>query len=354
VFRFADPQHLYWLWAIAAYAVMSIFWEKYLRKKLLKSLGDRVAPVLTASLSLPRRRWKLGLQVLGLSFLLLAWARPQVGSSVEEIKSEGIELILLVDVSASMMAEDVKPSRLDFAKRELDRFLGLLGGDKVGIVGFAGSAALVSPMTSDKTALRMFLEGLSTDTVSTQGTDFSRALEEAVDAFKRGGVEADETTKVTRAIIIASDGEDNEEGAIATARNIADKDGIRIFSLAFGTERGAPVPMRDQFGNLQGYKKDESGATVLSRTKGTILKNISNAGKGSFYHVTHGGNHVRSLRNDLDQLEKTAFSSDLATNYDEKFQYFLFLGLVILIIEMFFLERRSLGHLWKGRFEVVQ
>ncbi|MEZ4871935.1 MAG: VWA domain-containing protein [Bdellovibrionales bacterium] len=160
---------------------------------------------------------KLFLVCLSILFFVFALARPQSGTAKAKMKSEGIEVVLLLDVSESMKAEDVKPSRLEFMKKEMIRFVEKSVGDRIGIVAFAGSAVLLTPVTQDKGALKMYIETLSTDSVSTQGTDFGKALQEAESAFKRGGLEDSEESVVTRAIIIASDGEDNEEKGLETA-----------------------------------------------------------------------------------------------------------------------------------------
>src|SRR5262249_28233904 len=155
-------------------------------------------------------------QCLALFFFVVALARPQSGEGKTKAKSEGLEIVLAVDVSNSMMSEDVRPSRLALAQKELARFLDTLGGDKIGLVAFAGSAILLSPLTNDKSALKMYLESLSPNSVSTQGTDFKKALSEAANALKRGGTDADEVPNVTRVIVVVSDGEDNEKGGLDT------------------------------------------------------------------------------------------------------------------------------------------
>lgn len=352
--RFAEPQYLHMLWLILVYVIAAWVLNTMQRKRLEARLGARQAQFLLASLSLRQRFWKVLLQGLALFFFVVAWARPQMGGRLQEVKSEGVELIYVVDVSSSMMAEDVKPSRLAVAKKELARLLDQLAGDKVGIVAFAGAAALVSPMTTDKSALHMFLDSLSEDTVSTQGTHFKNALAVAAEAFARGGVEVDETTRVTRALVIASDGEDNEEGALAAAKALADERNIRLFGLAIGTEKGAPIPVRDAYGNVTGYKKDADGNTVLSRNKGTILRELAEAGRGSFYHLVQGGDQVLRLRADLDKLEKTNFATDMATDYEERYQFFLLLGLICAFLDFLLLERKKAGRIWRGRFEVVK
>jgi Ca-activated chloride channel family protein len=283
--------------------------------------------------------------------MIVALARPQMGDSKQEIKAEGIELVFVVDVSDSMLAEDVRPNRLEQAKTELSKLIDLMPGNKIGIVAFAGSAAVMSPLTTDPSSLKMYLESLSPASVSSQGTNFQAAIEEAAEAFKRGGVDPDETVKVTRVILIASDGEDHEPGAVAAAEKLT-KEGTRIFSLAYGTEKGAPIPVRDAMGFMRGYKKDKAGQTVLTTVKGDALQALAEAGKGSFYHASFGGSHLQKIVSDIDKLEKTQFESEIATQYDERFQIFVFLAIMIALFEILLGERAPLSRIWKGRFEV--
>ncbi|RYZ69015.1 MAG: VWA domain-containing protein, partial [Proteobacteria bacterium] len=250
-------------------------------------------------------------------------------------------------------AEDVKPSRLQHAKSEMNRLLDSLAGDKVGLVGFAGSAVVLSPLTNDKGSLKMFIDGLTPDSVETQGTNITKALDEARGVFDRGGAATDETSKVTRVILVVSDGEDQEKGALEQAKKFAE-DGTRIFTLAFGTERGAPIPSRDERGFLRSYKKDRSGKEVISTVKGEFLRELAAAGNGSFHHATFGGQEAKAIKADLDKLQKAEFASSLATSYDERFQFPLFLGFLVMILEMLIGERKSAGRIWKGRFEVAE
>lgn len=353
MFRFENPSAFLWLWCVPAVVGLGVYLARRHERKIASVLGDRLRPFLTSSLSPARRKWKWMLEVLVLIFAVIALARPQMGTSQEEIKSQGIELLLAVDVSSSMLAEDVRPSRLDFAKREIFRLVDQLSGNKIGVVAFAGSAALVAPMTTDLAALKMYIDALSPDSVSSQGTEFKKALLESREAFKRGGVGPDEQAAVTRAILLLSDGEDNEPGALETAKELR-KEGIRIFSLAFGTEKGAPIPVRDSQGEMRGYKKDTKGQTVLSQTKGTVLRELARTGDGSFYHVTFGGNAVDRVVSDINRLEKTEFENQMVTNYSERYQWILFFALVFALIELALGERFRGREIWRGRFEAPQ
>jgi Ca-activated chloride channel family protein len=351
--RFANPDAFQLLWLLPILAGISWYFTRRSRVRMNAALGEKLTPFLTASVDSGRRRFKLILRLLSFALMVVALARPQLGKSMQEVKMQGVEMVIAFDVSTSMLAEDVKPSRLQHAKSEVIRLLDMLGGDKVGLVAFAGSATLVSPLTIDKSSLKMFVESLRPESVETQGTNFKNALDEARQAFERGGIEGDDVNKVTRVILVLSDGEDQEQGAIDEARRLAG-DGTRIFTLAFGTERGAPIPLRDERGILVNYKRDKAGGNVLSIVKGDFLRQLAQIGKGSFHHATFGGQEAKLIRDDLQRLQQTEFASSLATNYDEKFQIPLLISLLVALLEMLIGERRGSGRIWKGRFEVSE
>lgn len=352
--RFENAYFLNFLFALPVLFFIFLWLLKRSTQKIQNAFGKRMTPFLTSSVSTSKRKWKVFLQTIAVGFFIIALARPQLGQSLQEVKSEGVEIILAVDVSESMLAEDVQPNRLSQAKNELSRLLDLLPGNKVGIVAFAGSAILLSPLTTDPSALKMYIDSLETNSVSTQGTNFTKAMEVAKSAFERGGVEKDDTTQVSRVIVIASDGEDQEELDLKTAQELTNA-GIYTFTLAYGTEKGGLIPERDPNGYLRGYKKDPStNQPVLSQVKGQFLSQIAESGKGSFFHTSFGGQHLKLLVEDIEKLEKAQFESSVATQYDEKFQIFLLFALVFALIEFFLGERRSEFKFWRGRFEVPQ
>lgn len=351
MFRFENIAALNYLWLIPIIIILGFIFDRINKKKMSKAIGTRLYPFLSSSVSPRKRRMKTTLQVITVFLMVLALARPQLGQSKQEVKSEGVEIMLAVDVSESMMAEDVKPSRLAQAKSELSRLVDLMPGNKIGVIAFAGSAALVSPLTNDPAAVKMYIESLDLTSVSSQGTNFQAALTTAEEAFNRGGVTTDEVVRVTRVILIASDGEDHEPGALEQAQKLA-KDGTRIFTLAYGTEKGGAIPVRDGMGFLKGYKKDRSGQTILTTVKGDALRALAESGQGSFYFATFGGTQTKLLVEDISKLEKTQFDTTMATQYDERFQYVLFFAVLVGLYELFLGERRRSFRFWKGRFEV--
>lgn len=348
IFRFESKDaFLTYLWLIPVVIFFGVIVARRAARKIEKQIGTRLTPFLMSSISKVKRRTKLMLEILTLVFFVIAMARPQMGSSLQEVKSEGVELMFLVDVSKSMLAEDTKPNRLEVTKVELKRLLDRLNGDKVGLVVFAGSAFLLSPMTTDYSALKLYIDSLSTDSVSSQGTEIKPALEVAVEAFKRGGVGEEEGVAVTRVILIASDGEDHDEGAMNAAQKLFAQ-GTRIFALGVGTEQGAPVPVRDDAGYLKGYLKDKKNQIVNSQHHGDFLTKLATNAGGGYYHVS-SSNSVDQIKAQLEKLQKAQFESSLSTEYDERFQLFLLFGILLGLCELLLGERKTAGVVWRGR-----
>lgn len=351
VLKWGNSGAYFWLLGILALAAMYFYFERWSQKKLAKAFGVKVAEYLSQNVSLNRRRLQLGVQCLALVFIIVAMARPQAGQSQQEVKSEGVELLVVADVSESMLAEDVRPSRLAQMRIELSKLLELIPGNKIGIIAFAGSSALLSPLTSDPNALRMYIDSLDVDSVSSQGTNFETALSYAKEAFDKGGVTQDTQSRTTRAILVVSDGEDQEKGALDTAKKLSEE-GIKIFTMAYGTEKGGAIPAKDRFGNMVGYKKDSSGQTVLTQVKGQFLGELAKLGGGRQYFAQFNGDHLKQFVSDLSELEKTQFQSSVTTQYEEKFTWPLLVGLIILFASFFINDRKLYNHEWKGRYEV--
>lgn len=351
MFRFESPTYFFLVGLIIFFLLSAILIQRRSGARLKNQLGGNTHSFLVASVSLKKRRFKWLLVSLCLFFMIYSLARPQLGQGREQIKSEGFELIFAVDVSESMLAEDVRPNRLDQAKKELERLLELMPGNRVGLIAFSGNAALVSPITTDSSAIRMFLDSLSPSTVGEAGTCFECALKLAEEALDRGGVGGENQIPVTRVILVASDGEDHEAGALGAAQSLVKK-GVRIFSLAYGTEKGGPIPLRDSMGFQQGYKKDSQGQTVISQVRGDALRVLAQEGKGSFYFASFGGDHLASLVEDFQKLEKTLFDTELAAQYEEMFQAFLWIVLLLGLLELWVSDRdlQSKKRPWRGRY----
>jgi Ca-activated chloride channel homolog len=350
VLRWGNPSAFSFLILLALWVIIYFYFEKSADKKLNDTFGKKVVPWLKASVSLSKRRFQLVLQLVAGLFVILALARPQMGQSEQEVKSEGVELMIVADVSDSMLAEDVKPSRLEQMKIDLTKLMDLMPGNKTGLIAFAGSAALLSPLTSDPSALKLYISSLDTYAVSTQGTAFEPALSFAKEAFEKGGVTQSQDLKTTRVILVVSDGEDQEEGALEAAKELA-KEGVKIITIAYGTEKGGTIPTRDPYGNLTGAKKDKDGNTIITTVKGEFLKSLAQSGDGSFYFSSFDGSHLKQVVNDISLYEKSLFDSSMVVQYDEKFAWPLSLGIILLLVSLLVTDRRNEPQMWKGRYE---
>lgn len=349
MFRFESPSAFYLIGFALLIYIVAVYMHSSTMTKLKKVFNAVMVNQILMSFDYRKRKWKWFLQFTVLALMAIALARPQLGQNQAVVRSEGFEIILAVDVSDSMMAEDLRPSRLDQAKLELAKLVDLMPGNKVGVIAFAGSSVLMSPLTNDMGAIKMYLDSLSTNLISNQGTNIESAIRHSMDVFERGGVTTDPSSKVTRVILVASDGEDHEDGALKAVEEAVQKN-IRVFSIAYGTEKGGTIPKRDNFGYLKGYKTDRGGQTILTQVKGDFLKQVAQKGKGSFYFSVFGGNHIQNLIEDFRDFEKAQFESTVVTDYEERFQILLLIAFFIALIELILGERKTGAPKWKGRY----
>lgn len=349
MFRFESPSAFYLIAVALVFYALAVVMHKSTHAKLKKVFNAVMVSQILATFDYRKRKWKWFLQFTALVFMAIALARPQLGQNQAVVRSEGFEIILAVDVSESMMAEDLRPSRLDQAKLELSKLVDLMPGNKVGIIAFAGSSVLMSPLTNDMGAIKMYLDSLTPSLISNQGTNIESAVRHSMDVFERGGITASQGTKVTRVILVASDGEDHEEGALKAVEDAVQKN-IRVFSIAYGTEKGGTIPKRDNFGYLKGYKTDRQGQTILTQVKGDFLKQVAQKGKGSFYFSVFGGNHIQNLVDDFRDFEKSQFESTVVTDYEERFQIFLIIAFIFGLVELIMGELKTTTPKWKGRY----
>jgi Ca-activated chloride channel family protein len=279
---------------------------------------------LSASVNWPGRRWKVALWFIALSFLVIALARPRWGSQVEYIERQGVEIIVALDVSESMLAEDLKPNRLARAKLEITELMDRLEGNELGLVVFSGAAFVQFPLTSDFATARMFLDSARPGIISRPGT----ALAEAIDIAIAGFNEERSTQKV---IILLTDGESHEGDVLGATQAAADK-GIIIHSIGFGTPNGEPIPQYDEAGNLMDYKRDQEDQIVLSRLDETTLQQIALATNGRYFRATADGREVGFLTDEISQLQTTSLESRFETRRIERFQWFVAISIVVLTI----------------------
>lgn len=328
MFRFENPAFLYLLIIIPVIIVIRLL-EMRKRKLKLKKFGDlSLLKQLMPDVSSSRKSLKFWLMVAALALLIVMLARPQMGTKISQEKRKGIEVIISLDISNSMRAEDVVPSRLDKSKMLVENMVDNFTNDKVGLVVFAGDAFIQLPITSDYVSAKMFLQNTDPSLIATQGTDLAGAIELSSKSFTQ-------QDKVGRAILIITDGEDHEGGAIEAAEK-ARKNGIRVFVLGVGLTKGSPVP--DGNG---GYMKDNSGQEVISALNEEMCKQVAQAGGGAYIHVDNTSLAQRQLNDELTKLQKGDISSVVYSEYDEQFQAVGILVLILLIIEMLILERKN-------------
>jgi Ca-activated chloride channel family protein len=331
MFRFGNIEYLYLL-AIVPVLILLFMILFNLRKKALKRFGNMsVIGQLMPALSFTRPVIKFLLIIMALTSLIFGIARPQFGSKLREIKREGVEIIIALDVSNSMMAEDIKPNRLERAKQAIAKLVDRLVNDKIGLIVFAGDAYTQIPITSDYVSAKLFLNTISTDIVPKQGT----AIGSAIDLGMKSFTQQEETSK---ALIIITDGENHEDDAMEFARLAAEKN-INVHTIGIGLPKGAPIPVYT--GGQRNYLKDNSGETVISKLDEDMLKQISASGEGVYIRSTDTRVGLDKLFDEINKMEKQEMEARIYSDYDERFQYVFAVGLFFLLLEFFILERKN-------------
>ena len=329
MFRFESPQYLYLLLVLVALAAIH-YYIIYKKKRQVKRFGD---PELTRQLFLGVSRWrpevKFWITMLALASFIVALARPQFGTRLDTRERTGIEAIIALDVSNSMLAEDVKPNRLEKAKMMVSNMVDGMRDDKIGLIVFAGQAFVQLPITSDYVSAKMFLETISPSMISVQGTDIAEAINLSMRSFTQ-------QEDISRAIFVITDGEDNEAKGVEAAKQAAAK-GIRVYVLGIGNPGGAPIPIP---GTGQ-YIIDDEGNTVISKLSEEMCREIATAGGGSYIYVDNSSSAQKKLSEQVDRLAKAKMESQIYSEYDEQFQGFVLIGILLLLLDVFLLERES-------------
>lgn len=332
--RFAQPEYLY---ALAVAPLLLIFYIVTFRRKAL-ALARFGNPLLLARLSVSvsplRQKIKVAMLLCGLVCCILALARPQMGTRVEMVKQEGFEIMVALDVSNSMMAEDIQPNRLERAKHAIRTLVSRLKGDRIGLVVFAGAAFLQCPMTSDYGAIELFLSGVDNETVGVQGTEISQALQTALRGF-------DDKPRDQKVVVLLTDGEGHDDDPVGTARELA-KQGIRVYAVGVGTPFGELIPIRDAQGNVVGHRKDGAGSVVMSQLDEVTLQQIAAETNGAYYPSTLGEQEIDDIYSALTQSDKAAFESRQITQYEERYQYLLVFGLLFFFVEAIISDRKKI------------
>ncbi len=332
MFRFAHPEYLYLLYLLPVLIIAGIGMA-YKKKKILSSIASPEAKTyLFSEKSYVKEYVKFSIIIISMALLILSFANPQIGTRVEEVKLTGIDAMICLDVSLSMKAEDLKPNRLDLAKREIAQLLKNLQGDRVGLIVFAGSAYVQFPLTSDYSAANLFLNTADVNSVPEQGTALAAAINLSVKSF-------DQNSPTQKVIIVITDGEDHE-GDLDQAIKEAKSKSIAIYSIGMASPNGAPIPVYDGRNQVD-FKKDRNGSIILTKLDQETLKQMADKSSGKFYLASPAGDELRSIYQDLGNIQKTEFGAKQVTDYDDKYYYLLIPALLLLLIEFFISDKRS-------------
>ncbi|MGQ8335493.1 vWA domain-containing protein [Sunxiuqinia sp. A32] len=331
MFRFAHPDYLYALVIIPILVIL--FWlSRRSRRKALERFGQmETLEYLMPNVSKSRPVFKFIIWLFTLSSIIFALSRPQFGSKLKTIKREGVELIIALDVSNSMMAEDIQPNRLERAKRAISRLVDNLSDDKIGLIVFAGDAYTQLPITTDYPSAKLFLNAVNTEIVPRQGTAIGAAIELATNSFSP-------QFEGNKAIVVITDGENHEDDAIGAATAAAEK-GIIVHTIGMGLPQGGPIPIYRN--GQKDYRKDKEGNVVITKLNETMLQQVSAAGKGIYVRANNAQVGLNTLFNEIDKMEEAEMESLVYSEYEEQYQWFIALALLLILVDFMTLERKN-------------
>jgi Ca-activated chloride channel family protein len=329
--RFAEPGKLWWLLVVPV-AIGLLAWNAHGRRRARSAWAGTLFARLASGWDPGRERLKVTLFLLACSLVVLALARPQWGGETIMMKRRGIDLFIAIDTSASMLAEDMRPNRLEQAKREVADLVQRMGGDRIGLIAFAGSAQVACPLTLDHGTVLLLLESLNVNTVSTPGTNVGEAIRKARESFAGG-------EDKHKAMVLVTDGESHEGDALTETKKAAEE-GLIIYTIGIGSPDGEPIPERTEAGQVAGYKRDRSGNVVSTKLDQATLESIARDTKGTYFRATPQGMELAAVLEDLQAIEKKELEGSLSMRYEERFQWPLGLAIVLLALEFVLPARR--------------
>ena len=330
MFRFANIEMLWWLVTIPVFVIGYVVYTHRKRRQLTEFGDSELMAQLMPDASKSRPVVKFGILMFALALLIVAVARPQYGQKEKSVRRQGCEVMVALDISNSMLAEDVSPNRLDRAKQMLSKMMDGMVDDKVGLIVFAGEAFTQLPITCDYVSAKMFLNTISPSLIATQGTAIGAALQRAIVSF--GEQESD----AGRAIILITDGENHEDDAIAAA-NKARELGIKVLVVGIGKPEGSPIPKP----GTNDYFKDRSGQVVVSRLNEEMCQQIAQAGQGIYVRCDNTNTALRSLQKELEEVATAELETTVYADYNEQYQSFVLVALLLLVVEFFILSRKN-------------
>jgi len=340
--RFAQSEYFFLL-LLVPLAVIFYFYVFRWRTQALARFGNLdLVKKLSESVSRGRQVAKAILVVLAVLFMALALARPQIGTRLEEVKREGVDIFIALDVSKSMLAEDIKPSRLAKAKHEISKFIDMLRGDRIGLIAFAGEAFVQCPLTLDYGAAKTFLNIMDPSLIPEPGTNLSAAIGTAMKRFES-------QERKYKVLVLVTDGEDHGDNVMQAAE-VADREGVVIYTVGIGSPKGVPIPIYDRRGNKE-FKKDRRGEIILTKLDQFTLEKIALTTNGKYYQSITGETRLEKIYEEIAKMEKKELASMKFTQYEDRFQYVLIFAIIFLVLELLLSERVKIKHEWRGRFE---
>ncbi len=331
IFRFAHPEYFWGLWLIPLFTLLFI-WSRYRRRAALKKFAfPETLALLMPNASGSRPVFKFVILMAALALFITGAARPQSGSRLEKVERKGVEIMIALDVSNSMLAEDIKPNRLERAKRAIDRLISRLRNDKIGLIVFAGDAYIQLPITSDYGAAQLFLSSVNPEIVPRQGTAIGAAIHLALRSFTPD-------TESGKAIIVITDGENHEDDAVSAAGE-ALKAGITVHTIGMGLPQGSPIPAGQ--GGQGEFRRDREGNIVITRLDENTLREIGSAGGGLYIRANTAQVGLDDLFDEINKMEKTEMEARMFSEYEEQFRYFFAAGLILLLVEFLVMERKN-------------
>ena len=327
-----ESKYLYLLFLLPILLLLFLY-NQYWKRKKQREFGDLdMVKKLSPEKSVFKPILKLIVMLLALSALILGLVNPKIGTKMETVKREGIDIVFAMDVSKSMLAEDVAPSRLEKSKQIVSQIINQLGSDRIGIVAYAGSAFPVLPITTDYGVAKMFLQSMNTGIVSSQGTSLDEAIKLSSTYF-------DDKSKTSKLLILISDGEDHSEGAEEAAEE-ANKLGMKIITIGIGTEKGSTIPLRRN-GIVESFQRDNNNEVVVTKLNQESLITIAKTTKGGYVNGNHTKEVLEYVKNALNNIQKTEFEATQMADFQSQFQWFLGFAFALLFLDIFFLERKT-------------
>lgn len=330
--RFAHPEYIYLL-ALLPALVVAYWLASRARRKALERFGEElIMERLAESASKRKRLLKFSVIFISLSCVIVGLANPEIGTRLQEVKQEGVDIFVALDVSLSMKAEDIKPNRLEKAKLEIRNLIDRLAGDRLGLIVFAGEAYTQFPLTTDYSAANLFLDAVDVDVVPVPGTAIGSAIKRAMESFDF----KDPTTKV---IVIVTDGENTEGDAFEAAED-ASKKNVLLYTIGMGSPSGTPIPIYNASGQQVDFKRDRNGNIVVTKLDEASLERIATIGNGKYFRGTNAQDELNEIYKNISTLQKREFGVKQFTDYEDRFQYFLGAGIILLIAEFLISEKK--------------